>query len=68
MNSAPISAQWVCDTCGSPKVQVQVWFDPNTEEAIDDTGGDAWCEACDDHCVVTIQGLAKSKSRKANPE
>jgi hypothetical protein len=67
MTKPNIIAQWVCDTCGSPKVQVQVWFDPNTEEPIDDTGGDAWCEACDNNCVVTTKPL-EIKIAKGKPQ
>lgn len=65
MTERPPLVLWVCDTCGSTKVQIQMWVDPNTEEPIDDIGGDGWCTACDDHCIVTTTPreikLAKGK-------
>ena len=63
----PLSAVWVCDTCESPKIQIQMWVDPNTEQPIDEVGGDAWCTACDDHCVVTTKAR-EIKIAKGKPE
>jgi hypothetical protein len=44
----------VCGRCGSKKVEMQSWTDPNTLKFstwIDD--GDEWCNKCKDHVVLT---------------
>lgn len=65
MIERPPLVLWVCDTCGSPKVQIQMWVDPNTDQPIDDIGGDSWCNVCEAHCVVTTKAreikIAKGK-------
>lgn len=41
---------WVCCACGSEKVEITVWADPNTNQVTDDLGNDeTFCNDCEEH-------------------
>jgi hypothetical protein len=39
---------WCCPDCGSPKVQVQVWIDANTDDVVSSCESYHWCNYCED--------------------
>ena len=42
--------KWICKTCGSDKIQIQMWVNPNTREIIGDCEEkECWCEKCQSH-------------------
>ena len=51
----------VCQECGSDKVQIQSWINPNTEEVKGDISPDLsdeennWCEVCEKHTVLIVR-------------
>lgn len=44
--------KYVCKECGSENIQVRLWFNPNTNEAVDWVDDDGshycYCEDCND--------------------
>lgn len=37
-----------CLECDSDEIQLQMWVNPNTNEIIEDVGGEeAWCDYCE---------------------
>lgn len=56
---------YVCQKCGSDKVQVKEWVEVNSGQnmgAVDGSGNepeDNWCPECDDHCII-IDGENKN--------
>ena len=52
--------QYVCSKCHSDKIQVRVWFNPNTNttkdwcnDSCDDTY-ECWCEECNEMTEVHV--------------
>ncbi len=45
----------VCARCGSEKIQIKSWINPNTKEIVDENivVDDRWCEDCLEHCDFT---------------
>jgi hypothetical protein len=46
---------WICEKCGSNKVQEKTWVDLNTKEVFGTAAEDAdecWCEKCQNHVKV----------------
>jgi len=55
--------KFICEECGSDKVQQLQWVDMNTNEIMDSGPGDKidyWCEGCDEHIGITTD----EKNRK----
>lgn len=51
--------KYICDNCGSDKVQCLMWVDLNTKEikgSSGDESDDSWCDECHSHCTI----IAKS--------
>lgn len=43
-------SKYCCSMCGSTNIQIQAWINANTNEYIDDIGGDeCWCKDCGNH-------------------
>jgi hypothetical protein len=52
---------FICDTCGSKNVQMQMWVDPNTREIFDEISSDLkdnWCDDCEEN--VTLETVAEA--------
>jgi len=58
--------KWICDECGSDKVQSQYWVDLNTGETqgmVSDEAADNWCEGCQQHVDVVFKTFKKPKKK-----
>lgn len=43
-------SKYCCSMCGSTNIQIQAWINANTNEYVDDIGGDeCWCKDCGNH-------------------
>jgi len=45
---------FVCPECGSDEVQQSMWVNWNTQEIMDTTGHDDWCDNCGDNIKSAI--------------
>ena len=46
---------YCCSQCGGTNIQVQAWVNANTNEYVDDIGGDeCWCEDCQKHTKMKM--------------
>lgn len=64
-----MSKIWICEECGSNKVQQMMWVEINTNEVVSEGPGDKednWCPQCEDHTVIKQIIVKKSKSTTKN--
>lgn len=47
---------YVCEECGSTKVEITAWVDANTSEYISDSDDGEWCSECEAHnTLITLK-------------
>ena len=46
---------YVCEVCGSTKVECTAWVDANTNEYISDLDDSEWCSECEGHNTLLTQ-------------
>ena len=42
----------ICSYCKSTKVQIKCWVDPNTNEIEVNGEEQAWCNECENDCIL----------------
>jgi len=51
---------YVCEVCGSTKVEITAWVDANTSEYVSDSDDGEWCSECEAHnTLITLKEFKK---------